>query len=130
MKDQLRPAQGFQCLFAQQTVRIRNQPDPPHRVCHGLLSPHPRHRGTKVTSFSYQANSLILVREPDENRSATDPASHVASAEIAGRRTAVSFRPPTKGGCVARGTPRLDRRSHPSGGSPLFLVCPKQLTCF
>ncbi|PYU83934.1 MAG: hypothetical protein DMG50_06385 [Acidobacteria bacterium] len=30
-------------------------------------------------------------------------ASNVAGAEIAGHRTAVSYRPATKGGCVARG---------------------------
>src|SRR6266849_2395181 len=93
-------------------------------------------RRAKVTPFSKQANSLILVPEPtwtigrrDENRSSKGAASNVTGAEIAGRRTAVSFRPATKGGCVARATPGLDRRSHPSGRSPDFLVCPK-LTCF
>src|SRR5207247_10615378 len=64
-----------------------------------------------------------------ENRSAKRGANNVAGAKIEGGRTAVSFRPATKGGCLARPTPRLDRRSHPSGRSPDFLVCPR-LTSF
>src|SRR5229473_2637560 len=108
----------------------------PARQPRRLRSPQSPPRRTKVTSLSKQTNSLILVREPtwtigchDENRSATGAASNVAGAEIEGGRTAVSFRPATKGGCVARGTPRLDRRSHPSGRSHDFPVCPK-LTSF
>ncbi len=81
-----------------------------------LRSPQSASRRAKVTSFSKQANSLILVREPtwtigcrDENRSAKGRASNVAGPEIEGGRTAVLFRPPAKGGCVARGAPGLDR---------------------
>src|SRR6266571_832702 len=64
----------------------------------------------------------------DENRSATGAASHVAGAEIAGVRTPISFRLATKGGCLARATSGLDRRSHPSGRSQDFLVCPRLIS--
>jgi len=68
----------------------------PLRKGHGILRP-------AAMLGVRQRNSYNRLRR--ENRSAKGTASNVARTENAGRRTTVSFRTATEGGCVAPNTP-------------------------